>query len=83
MSDPVPTTTQELEVPIPALLRRTAADISLITGRLRNIVRRVPAGVTHEALQGVLIRLVAQGEVLEEKAKDMENWPKEVRNAVR
>jgi len=79
----VPTTTQELEVPLPALIRRTAVDISLITGRLRNTIKRVPGGATNEALQGVLIRLIAQGEVLEEKAKEMESWPKEVRNAVR
>ena len=78
-----PTTTQELEVPLPALLQRTAMDIGLITGRLQNTIKRVPAGVTHEALQGVLIRLIAQGEVLKEKASDMESWPKEVRNAVR
>ena len=69
-------TTRELTVPLPEALRLAAERLRGSAATLKRQLKQAPDGQVVEFLNGVIIRIVAQADVLGEKAIEIQkHWP--------
>ncbi len=69
-------TTQGLKILLDEALLAVAHDVRATSERLKHLVKSMPDGQVRVALDGVVIRLVAQIDVLHAQATEIDSsWP--------
>lgn len=69
-------TTRDLRIPLPTALRVASQDLHTHGERLLRLAKDMPDGQVRVRLSGVITRVLAAGETLEELAVEVEsNWP--------
>lgn len=69
-------TTRDLKIPLDEALLVLAHDIRMVSERLKHYTGAMPDGQVRVALSRVIVRLVAQIDVLHEQATEIDtNWP--------